>query len=464
VLLQEEPQRLCNMGKNKRRSALSLSSDLWAKVLVHLHEGQGITRYLADNRERESQAQLLQLKLVCKQFKGVYKDHPGLVSRLYVHEAFAVRSLPGLLAWLDQNKSPIQRFESRCENPLVDRVLDGLVSAFSSMKIIDICRVRERSIDLVAKFTNLEKCALGNRAAHLDLAPLQALPKLKDLILRGNFRRVHHLAVLTGLECISGSVMGGQICKFAPILRRLVVDEGTLMGPNAQGVAACTALTELILEKACLSFGNDCSSDDDDYSSGDDVNAWGRWDDGSDAPYYNTVYSTRGVFSMIPTGMRFLTQLHKLHLSTGEIEDLCGVANLCGISQMIPLADLSMSFGKCDEDIMQSVTLLTNLTRLAVKGLGDCEETEVNINIAWHKLRALQELSICNCTMRLGRRIRGLLELDKLQQISFEDSSVSDCNYTSNMSCFGALTYHLARQHPSVKLLLGGSDVLEFFT
>ena len=254
VPLQEEPQRLCNMGKNKPRSALSLSSDLWAKVLVHLHEGQEITRYLADNRERESQAQLLQLKLVCKQFKGVNKDHPELVSRLYVHKAFAVRSLPGLLAWLDQNKSPIQRFESRYENPLVDRVLDGLVSAFSSMKTIDVCRVRNRSIDLVAKFTILEKCALGNRAAHLDLAPLQALPKLKDLVLRGNFRRVHHLAVLTGLECISGSVLGGQICKFAPILRRLVVDEGTLMGPNAQGVAACTALTELVLEKACLSW------------------------------------------------------------------------------------------------------------------------------------------------------------------------------------------------------------------
>ena len=83
--------------------------------------------------------------------------------------------------------------------------------------------MRKHSIDLVAKFTNLEKCALGNRAAHLGLAPLQALPKLKDLALRGDFRRVHHLAVLTGLECISGSVLGGQICKFAPSLRRLVV-------------------------------------------------------------------------------------------------------------------------------------------------------------------------------------------------------------------------------------------------
>jgi len=175
--LQEGPQRLGNMGNNKRRSALSLSSDLWAKVLIHLQEGQKNIRKLDDNQERKGQARLHRLKLVCKQFNGAYKDHPGLVSRLYVHEAFSVRSLPGLLAWLDQNKSPIQRFESLCGSPLVDRVLDGLESAFSCMKIIGIGRVRKRSIDLVAKFTNLEKCALGNSAAYLDLAPLQALPK-----------------------------------------------------------------------------------------------------------------------------------------------------------------------------------------------------------------------------------------------------------------------------------------------
>ena len=448
---------MCNMGKNNRRSALSLSSDLWAKVLSHLKEGQGITRYLNDNQERESQAQLLQLKLVCEQFKGVCKDYPGLLSRLYVHEAFAVRSLPGLLAWLDHNKSPVQRFESRCGNPLVDRVLDRLVSAFSCMKIIDIGRVRKHSIDLVAKFTNLEKCALGSRAAHLDLAPLQCLPKLKDLVLRGDFRRVHHLAVLTGLECISGSVLGGQICKFAPILRRLVVEDGTFKGPNAQGVAACTALTELILDAACLSFGDDDSSDND-------VDEWDRWDDGSDAPYYNSVICFGDGFSTIPTGMGLLTQLHTLHLSTAcrpaaYIGDHYGVANLSWISQMTPLADLSVSFVTCDGDMMQGVTLLTNLTRVTVKGLDDYEETTVNINIAWHKLQALQVLLICNCSMQLGPGIGGLLKLDKLQQLSFKSSCVG-----SNMSYFGALTYHLARQRPQVELSLNSDYVLDYFS
>ncbi len=117
---------------------------------------------------------------------------------------------------------------------------------------------------------------------------------------------------------------------------------------------------------------------------------------------------------MISTGMGLLTQLHKLHLSTGQ--NLHSVADLCWISQMTPLADLSMSFGKCYEDIMQGVTLLTNLTRLAVEGLDDIQKAEVYVSIAWHKLQALQELSICNCSMQFGPGIGGLPKLDKLQQ------------------------------------------------
>jgi len=175
----------------------------------------------------------------------------------------------------------------------------------------------------------------------------------------------------------------------------------------------------------------------------------------------------RGGLNMIPTGMGLLTQLHKLHLSTGNPdEDVFDIANLCWISEMTPLADLSMSFGKCAEDMMQGVILLTNLTSLAVTGLDDCEETFVNINIDWHKLQALQELSICNCSMQLGPGIGGLLKLDKLQQISFQRNRIEadreDCDI-SNVSCFGALTYHLARLRPQVELLLDSSDVLDYF-
>ncbi len=55
-----------------------------------------------------------QLKLVCKQFKGVYQDHPGLVSRLYLDEAFSVRSLPTCwLAYIEARAQSIFEVVSR---------------------------------------------------------------------------------------------------------------------------------------------------------------------------------------------------------------------------------------------------------------------------------------------------------------------------------------------------------------
>lgn len=236
-----------------------------------------------------------------------------------------------------------------------------------------------------------------------------------------------------------------------------MIEDGSLKGPSAQGLTACTALTQLILGENCLASDDESSSADDNSSSADDDDEWNGWDDDGHESYYNSVVTTGG--GMIPTGMGLLTQLHTLHLKIGNH---CGVANLSWISQMTPLAELNMAFGKCDEEIMQYVPLLTNLARLAVEGLCGYEEVEVNFDIAWHKLQALQELSVCWCNIQLGPGIGGLLKLDKLQQISFEDSCLgSDC---ANIACFGALTYHLARHRPEVKLLLapGSHHVLEF--
>ena len=53
------------------------------------------------------------------------------------------------------------------------------------------------------------------------------------------------------------SLMG----KFAPILQCLVVEDGTLQRPHTQGLAAGTALVELILNNACWLYGKD---DEDD--------------------------------------------------------------------------------------------------------------------------------------------------------------------------------------------------------
>lgn len=77
-----------------------------------------------DFNRKERQAEVHQLKLVCKQFRDVYASHPGLVERLYVSFSFSVSSLPSLLAWVQQNKGSVRCFLSDCGSPLVDAVLD----------------------------------------------------------------------------------------------------------------------------------------------------------------------------------------------------------------------------------------------------------------------------------------------------------------------------------------------------
>ncbi|KAL0038357.1 hypothetical protein WJX77_003571 [Trebouxia sp. C0004] len=47
---------------------------------------------------------------------------------------------------------------------------------------------------------------------------------------------------LSGLECTTVYLQNGQNCKFALILQRLVVQDGTLQGPHRQDLAVCTAL------------------------------------------------------------------------------------------------------------------------------------------------------------------------------------------------------------------------------
>lgn len=136
---------------------------------------------------KQHQAEVHQLKLVCKQFRNVYASHTGLVQRLYLSRDFSVASLPSLLAWLHQSKSSVHMFTSPCEGQLVYAVLAGLAASQPSMRMIG-CVLDTFSISLVASFTNLQKCAIWqHEEEHLDLAPLRVLSRLTHLVLQGHF-------------------------------------------------------------------------------------------------------------------------------------------------------------------------------------------------------------------------------------------------------------------------------------
>ncbi len=193
----------------------------------------------------------------------------------------------------------------------------------------------------MAAFTNLEKCALQHNSEELDLTPLQGLPKLQQLYLQGQFKQLHHLPSLTSLLCKDADITATSNCNFGSILQCLVLKNSLLQGIHAQGIQACTALTELVLSAASL----------------------------LDIAY--NLYLDRDLVR-VPDGMELLTRLCKLTLSTGRVQFSCRdtvETNLECITGITSLQDLSISCGNCCSDVIKHMTSLKNLTRLVVTGL-----------------------------------------------------------------------------------------------
>ena len=403
-----------NRGDMDQQNPPFLIPELWAKVFGHL-EQRPDHAYAYNAFQHSNQAEVHRLKLVCKQFRSICESHTDLVQRLHLNAHFSVALVPSLLAWLHQNKGSLKVFWSDCTNPLVDIVMAGLFPA-PNMNAIGISDVSACTVSLVGVYKSLERCTLVHvKAEHVGLAPLGALPKLRQLMLQGNFDELHHLTGLSALDCVSSHVLGAL--KFPPALRHLAITDSDLVGVHAQTLPACTALTQLMLDTASLK-GN---------------NAY--------------VYLDRGL-SVVPTNIGQLTQLRTLHLST-DMGSNVRPAELSWVFELTSLQELSMSFNAGNADMLQHVSMLTKLTCLDITGFEMCILDQLlDVNVKWHKLQALSELFIHHKRLLLGDNFHGLLQLPKLQEVSFKGSFVHG---SSDINCFDALISEFTRLRPHVK-------------
>ena len=113
-----------------------------------------------------------------------------------------------------------------------------------------------------------------------------------------------------------------------------------------------------------------------------------------------------------------------------------------------------MCFDYSDANVLQYASLLTKLTRLdVIKLVDDVDETPVlDVDIQWHKLQALQELSINRFRLCLGESVCRLLQLPCVRTVSFAGSTTDG---PDDMKCLAALVYGFATLRPHVKLLFG---------
>ena len=162
--------------------------------------------------------------------------------------------------------------------------------------------------------------------------------------------------------------------------------------------------------------------------------------------------------SLVPSNIGLLTQLHTLELGTDSAEQ--DVANLEWITQLTYLQNLSISCCRCNHRTnFEHVSLLTKLTRLQILGLpthGWIDELPVaNLDIEWHRLRALQDLFTCHVRLQLGQGTIGLLQLQDLRHNSFAGSLVH-CD--KDHGYFAALMQNFARLCPEVKLVFDSEN------
>ena len=410
------------MGSIHQRNAPSLSPELWAKVFAHLEQQRDLTPPYDASKQKRNQMEVHQLKLVCKHFRSIFDSQTELVQQLYVDADFSLAQIPSLLAWLHQNKGSVRVLLSECTSPVVDIIMAGLSPA-PNINTIDIFGASACTVLLAGTYRRLEKCNLFCVAAEpMSLAPLAALPRLRQLKLQGSFQELHHLTCLTNLQYVSGRILGAQ--EFPPALQYLALTGSDLVGMHAQTLPACTGLTYLMLGNASLNGNN------------------------------GYVYMNRNL-SVVPTNIGLLTQLQTLHLSTGGVE--VEPAELKWVSELTSLHNLSMHFDHGPDDILQHVLLLTKLTYLEVSGVDAMVDVcPLQVDLEWHKLQALCKLFIDMKRLRLGKDVLGLLQLPKLQEVSFADSTVSSLEDTY---WFAALIYRLARLRPQVTVELGYGDL-----
>ncbi|KAL3156276.1 hypothetical protein ABBQ32_012549 [Trebouxia sp. C0010 RCD-2024] len=412
------------MGRTRQHmpGAPCLTPELWAKVFAHLEESPEVANIWDYELQQQNQAQMHQLKLVCKEFGEVCASHTELVQRLYVSGDFSVSSLPSLLAWLRQSKNSLTIFTASCEGQLVHAVLAGLVASQLNIRAVG-CTLDAFSIPLVAGFANLEECAIWHSREQLDLAPLGSLPHLNHVVLHGEFQQLYHLAGLTRLDCSGADVSG--VRKFAPTLQHLEIDHSNMREVHPQGLSACTALTQLVLKNALMT-------------------------DNSEAIYLNHS------LSLASTDLGGLTRLHTLKLGS-NVQNIPSVEWISGLTS---LKDLSICGRSSLDGVVQHASVLTQLTRLDISAPFEFEMSILDIDMEWHRLKALQDLSINNVVLRFGPGVAGLLQLQHLKQVSFTGNRTlgeADNEYLC------ALVFNLARLRPQVKLLFDNGELQNFF-
>ncbi len=414
---------------HSRHQRTLLTAELWTEVFAHVEAAQIRYRSWDDVEDgKENQRQLHQLRLVCKQFNGIFASQPFFLRRLSLPLAFPSSSLPSLLAWLQQNKNCLTVFEANCSSRMADVVLGALTSSTSQLKLIDLSDASTAcSLQLLGSFSSLEMCGLSSADGVLNLTPLQALPKLKSLSLTGSFDGLASLTHLTYMECMVATIDCSKSCKFMTALQHLDMISTTFKNFDYRGPSVCQGLRVLAVQTSKV--------------------------EGAHSVLYAADHS------YTPVGMSLLTRLVTLNLTCNL--HTTGTISLAWVSELTTLRDLEITYTNIDSGLLETLACLSRLTKLAVTGFGHPADLSpvLNLDFSWCSLTALKHLSLCQSKFVMGPGTASLLRLQHLTEIAFHNSTPQAL---SSIEHYAALIHSFAVLRPQVRLHLSTSAVEHF--
>lgn len=203
-----------------------------------------------------TQSQIQQLRLVCRKFNDVIKDHPRLSRCLLLSPALTQKSLPSLLAWLQQHAASVQTLAAYCGTPCWEAALTKLLPPQTLLDNMFLSKCSSLVVPLLSGLTAMTCCQVSKPTDSIDLSPLKKLANLQKLHLsHGGFQAASLPAHLTSLT-VQGAALFIQRspvgCSCVTSLRKLRLRNGYLSGLHPRGLLACSAVEQLQLVKCAI--------------------------------------------------------------------------------------------------------------------------------------------------------------------------------------------------------------------
>ena len=292
---------------------------------------------------------------------------------------------------------------------VVDSTLAALRSCSTHLDTVILKRLSGTALQYLLHFSSLTCRDLQATQDTMDLAPLQALPKLTQLrVCRGKFDNLEMVSHVTKLSLDHATALAAQACWSLSATQELHFAHAVHFHP--EGLSAFKQLLSL----HCLVSSVNATVPD----------------------------RLQARFDMIPypaAAMTALSRLTRLHLANniGVNMDISGVYHLTGLREL---------HLQCVLDTSQQLTLLSNLTSICCSGHGTKASLLV-FDVPWRLMPSLQRVTLCKDQFSFGNEIYDLVQMKALTHIRFFEWTPYDSDTCSR---FWSLMLNAKLQRPEL--------------